>query len=46
MRRIDGLHRMAEMFQKPLDDCGFLDAGDQPQRPAAVVAGLNVDKVS
>lgn len=25
MCRIDGLRSMAEMFQNPLDDCGFLD---------------------
>jgi hypothetical protein len=31
MRRIDGLRRMAEMLQNPLDDCGFLDAGDDAQ---------------
>lgn len=34
---------MAEMIQNPLDDRGFLDAGDHPQRPAALAAGLNVD---
>jgi hypothetical protein len=28
MRRIDGLRRMAEMLQNPLDDFGLLDAGD------------------
>jgi len=35
MCRIDRLHSMAEMFQNPLDDCGFLDAGDHQQLPAA-----------
>jgi hypothetical protein len=34
---------MAEMVQNPLDDYGFLDAGDHPQLPAALAAGLNVD---
>jgi hypothetical protein len=43
MHLIDGLRRMAEMFQNPLDDCGLLDAGDHPQLPAALSAGLNVD---
>jgi len=43
MRRIDGLRSVAEMVQNPLDDCGFLDAGDHPQLPAALSAGLNVD---
>ncbi len=43
MCRINGLRSMAEMFQNPLDDCGFLDAGDHPQLPAALAAGLNVD---
>ena len=42
MCRIDGLRRMAEMIQNPLDHCGFLDAGDHPQLPAALSAGLNV----
>ena len=43
MCRIDGLHRMAEMVQNPLDDFGLLNAGDHPQSPAALSAGLNVD---
>jgi hypothetical protein len=43
VRRIDGLRSVAEMVQNPLDDCGFLDAGDHPQLPAALSAGLNVD---
>ena len=43
MRRINGLRSVAEMVQNPLDDCGFLDAGDHPQLPAALSAGLNVD---
>ena len=43
MRRIDGLRRVAEMFQNPLDDGGFLDAGDHPPLPAALAAGLDVD---
>ena len=46
MRRIDGLGSVAEMFQNPLDDCRFLDAGDHPQLPAALAAGLDVDKVN
>ena len=29
---------MAEMFKNPLDHCGLLDAGDHPQRPAALPA--------
>ena len=37
MRRIDGLRSVAEMVQNPLD------AGDHPQLPAALSAGLNVD---
>ena len=40
MRRINGLRSMAEMIQNPLDHCGFLDAGDHPQRPAALPAGF------
>ena len=43
MRRIDGLHSVAEMVQNPLDDGGLLNAGDHPQLPAALAAGLNVD---
>ena len=43
MRRIDGLRRVAEMAQNPLDDGGFLDAGDHPLLPAALSAGFNVD---
>ena len=46
MYQIDGLRRLAEMVQNPLDDGGLLDAGDHPQLPAAVLAGLNVDKVN
>jgi hypothetical protein len=38
--RIDGLHSMAEMFQNPLDNGGFLDTGDHPQLPAALAAGF------
>ena len=34
MRWIDGLRSMAGMVQNPLDDCGFLDAGDDA-RPNA-----------
>ena len=44
MCRIDGLRSMAEMFKNPLDDCGLLNAGDHPQLPAALSAGL--DKVN
>ena len=40
MRRIDGLRRMAEMLQNPLDDCGFLDAGDIGAVCYACSAGL------
>lgn len=46
MRRIDSLRSVAEMVQNPLDDCGLLNAGDHPQLPAALSAGLNVDKVN
>ena len=42
MRRIDGLRSVAEMLQNPLDDCGFLDAGDHPQLPAALPNGHGV----
>ena len=37
---IDGLRSVAEMFQNPLDDCGFLDAGDDAQPTAALAAGF------
>jgi hypothetical protein len=43
MRWIDGLRSVAEMFQNPLDYCGFLDAGDDAQPTAALAAGLDVD---
>ena len=43
MCRIDGIRSVAEMVQNPLDDCGLLNAGDHPQSPAALSAGLNVD---
>ena len=43
MRRIDGLRRMAEMLQNPLDDGGFLDAGDDAQAAAALLAGLDIN---
>jgi hypothetical protein len=33
---------MAEMFKNPLDDCGLLNAGDHPQLPAALSAGLDI----
>ena len=46
MCRIDGLGSVAEMVQDPLDDGGLLNAGDHPQLPAALLAGLNVDKVN
>jgi len=44
MRRIDGLRRMAEMVQNPLDDGGFLDAGDDTQVPTALPAGLDINR--
>jgi len=43
MRRIDGLRSVAEMVQNPLDDCGLLNAGDHPQLPTALLAGLDVN---
>ena len=43
MRRIDGLHSMAEMVQNPLDDCGLPDSGDDAQAAAALLAGLDVN---
>ena len=43
MRRIDGFRRMAEMVQNPLDDGGFLDAGDDAQVPTALPAGLDIN---
>ncbi|NNE34238.1 MAG: hypothetical protein HKN13_03315 [Rhodothermales bacterium] len=43
MSRIDGLHNMAEMFQNPLDDGGLLDAGDDAQAAAALLAGLDIN---
>ena len=43
MCRIDGLSITAEVLENPLDDCGFLDAGDHPQLAAALPASLNVD---
>jgi len=43
MRRIDGLRSVTEMVQNPLDDGGLLNAGDHPQCPAALSAGLNID---
>ena len=43
MRRIDGLRSVAEMAQNLLDDCGFLDAGDDAQAAAALLAGLDVN---
>ena len=43
MCRIDGLRSMAEMFKNPLDDCGLLNAGDHPQLPAALSAGLDIN---
>ena len=41
MRRIDRLRRVAEMVQNPLEDGGLFNAGDHPQLPAALSAGLN-----
>ena len=43
MRRIDGLGVPAEVRENPLDRCGLLDAGDDPQPAAAVPAGPDVD---
>jgi len=43
MRRIDELRSVAEVFQNPLNHCGFLDAGDHPQLPATAAAGLDVN---
>ena len=43
MCRIDGLRSMAEMFKNPLDDGGLLNAGDHPQLPAALSAGLDIN---
>ena len=43
MCRMDELRSMAEMFKNPLDHCGLLDAGDHPQRPAALPAGLDIN---
>jgi len=40
---MDELRSMAEMFKNPLDHCGLLDAGDHPQRPAALPAGLDIN---
>jgi hypothetical protein len=45
MCRIDGLRSMTEMFKNPLDDCGLLNAGDHPQRPAALSAGLDINVI-
>jgi len=39
MSQIDGL---AEVLKNPLDRCLLLDAGDNPQLPAAAPADLNV----
>ena len=44
MCRIDGLGITAEVPENPLDDGGFLDAGDHSQLPTALTAGL--DKVN
>ena len=43
MRRIDRLHSVAEMVQNPLNHCGFLDAGNDAQAAAALLAGLDVN---
>ena len=43
MCRIDRLRSMTEMFKNPLDDCGLLNAGDHPQLPAALSAGLDIN---
>jgi hypothetical protein len=39
MSQIDGL---AEVLKNPLDRCLLLDAGDNPQLPAAAPADLNI----
>lgn len=44
MCRIDSLSITAEVLENPLDDCGLLDAGDDPQVLTALSAGL--DKVN
>ena len=43
MRRIDRLRSVAEMVQNPLNHCGFLDAGNDAQAAAALLAGLDVN---
>src|SRR5690606_20548878 len=43
MHQIDGLGVPAEVRENPLDRCGLLDAGDDPQPAAAAPAGLDVD---
>ena len=43
MGRIDGLRRVAERVQNPLDDCGLLNAGDDTQVPTALPAGLDIN---
>src|SRR5690606_41301905 len=43
LRRLDGPGVPAEVRENPLDRCGLLDAGDDPQPAAAVPAGLDVD---
>ena len=40
MCRIDVLSFTAEVLENPLDDGGFLDAGDHPQLPASLLAGF------
>jgi len=41
MRRINGLLSVAEMVQNPFNDCWRLDAGDDTQMSAALLAGLD-----
>ena len=43
MRRIGGASAAIEVPENPPDDLRILDAGNHPQLPAAVPAGLNVD---
>ena len=43
MCRIDGLGITAEVPENPLDDGGLFNAGDHPQLPAALSAGVNVN---
>jgi len=46
MRRIDGLGITAEVLENPFNDGRCPNAGDDTQVPAALLAGLDVDKVN